>query len=210
MALSILRNGVPLDQLYGTKGASTAAATGCLQNGVDVNQYLLALADGKALGFNSGLSKNGTDFSAIFGTPNTNTPLGMNGKTYTRGAGRGTHYIRMQFFTAGTWTVVDDSGGTLDTGSWLIFGGAASDYTVQYVMSGFSNGPDPDGGSNSFSNDASSQVNLGTTQPIANATSSATVLNTSAANYGTVTINLYKSGVLVSTSVCTFDVSAAG
>lgn len=84
MTLSIQRNGVPLDQLYGTKGSSTAGATGCLQNGTDVNQYLMALADGKPLGFNSGLTKNGTDFSSIFGIPQTSLPI--NGQTFSASA----------------------------------------------------------------------------------------------------------------------------
>lgn len=110
MALGIKRNGVPLDQLYGAKGASTAAATGCKQNGVDVNQYILALADGVALGFNAGIAKAGTDFSAIFGRPSGNTPLPINGNTYTHvytipSANTGFTTIGFRIVSGTTWQV---------------------------------------------------------------------------------------------------------
>jgi hypothetical protein len=70
-----MRNGVPLDQIYGAKGAHTAAATGCMQNGNDLCNLLLDIIDGNALGFNVGLAKNGTDFSSIFGAPVTSLPI---------------------------------------------------------------------------------------------------------------------------------------
>lgn len=85
MALGIMRNGVPLDQLFAPKGATKAADTGLKQNGVDVSNSLLALADGQALGFASGVLENGSDFNTIFGRPNGNTPLPINGNSYTSG-----------------------------------------------------------------------------------------------------------------------------
>lgn len=110
MAIGIMRNGVPLDQLYAPKGTSTAAATGCMQNGVDVNQYILALADGHALGFNAGIAKNGTDFSSFFGVPNGNTPLPINGNTYTHvytvpSASTGFATIGFRIVSGTTWQV---------------------------------------------------------------------------------------------------------
>lgn len=90
MALKLLWGGVPLDTLYGPKGAHTATLTGLQQNGTEVAQLLLALADGHALGFNIGCAKNGTDMSAFFGVTSGNTPLPIDGGNYTASAHSGT------------------------------------------------------------------------------------------------------------------------
>lgn len=171
MALSILRNGVPLDQLYGPKGASTAAATGCMQNGVDVNQYLLALADGKALGFNSGISKNSTDFSAIFGVLATSLPV--NGynliSTCTVGSLLTSNTATLTFTAnASTWTVsVNGTGG----GASVVYGTAPS--------GGPSTGSVPAGAATVQYSYTASGSSSGGTQSTTNGASSATVLSSS-------------------------------
>lgn len=142
MALAIMRNGVPLDQLYGSKGASTAAATGCMQNGVDVNQYILALADGHALGFNAGIAKNGADFSTFFGVPNGNTPLPINGNSYTSGytipsASNGFATIGFRIVTGNTWQVweANPANGNIVVSSGAVPSGAT---TVKFTFGTYS------------------------------------------------------------------------
>lgn len=142
MSLLIMRNGVPLDQLYGAKGASTAAATGCKQNGVDVNQYILALADGVALGFNAGITKNGTDFSAIFGRPSGNTPLPINGNSYTSGynipsASTGFATVGFRIVTGNTWQVweANPTNGNIVVASGAVPSGAT---TVKFTFGTYS------------------------------------------------------------------------
>lgn len=117
MALAITRNGTPLDVLYAPKGANKAADTGLKQNGVDVSNSILALADGQALGFNAGISKGGTDFSAIFGRPLGNTPLPINGNNYVEGytvPAASTGYATIGFRITGGNT-------------WQVFGASPSD-----------------------------------------------------------------------------------
>jgi len=204
MALSILRNGVPLDQLYGTKGASTAAATGCLQNGVDVNQYLLALADGKALGFNAGLSKNGTDFSAIFGIPTGNTPLPINGGTYnavlTRNGSSGARCTITFTANASTWVLAPSgAAGTISPSGNFASGSIPSGATsVSYTWSNISGSVSP----------SNTPLTALTSSPsaIVQCTSAGTIGTSSGS--ATLTIVFYNSGgTAISTTTCNLGVS---
>lgn len=209
MALNIMRNGTPLDVLYGTKGASTAAATGCMQNGVDVNQFLLALADGKALGFNSGIAKNSADFSTIFGVPTGNTPLPINGNTYTAASssGTGASSATLQFLlNSSGWqvnrTVSPNSGtGTLASGS--IPTGAVN---FQYVLT-----------ITSSTSGTSSTNGAPSSTPITGTAVGTTVTATSTPStvenqiIATVQINFFNSsGVNISQTNITFNANATG
>ncbi len=73
-------NNADLLGIFGAKGASTAAATGYKTNNVDLNQQLLALADGVDIGFNTNYKVNNTDLRYIFGAPTPALPI--NGGTY--------------------------------------------------------------------------------------------------------------------------------
>lgn len=213
MALGILRNGVPLDQLYGAKGASTAAATGLLQNGVDVNQYILALADGSPLGFNSGISKNGTDFSAIFGIPSGSSPLPINGNSYSADSQiRGSASLTFNMNSDGTYSIVSFSAQTGTTtpssGTWLPSGQSVSSFSVLFsynVNTASANST----GSNSVTNSAPTQTALTTSQSVV-VKSTAPLTGDNADQNVTVTMKLYKSGVLQSTTSVTFNTNVNG
>lgn len=209
MTSPISKGGLPLSSIFQPySSGAKAAATGLFENGNDLcNIYAPYVSGTKAAA--TGIKRNNNDLSNIFAPKVTVSPLGMNGQTYVANGGRGSKTVSLTMNTNGTWTIVASTSGSPLTGSWLIAGGTAADYTVQFVMSGFSNGPDEAGGTNSFANGASSASAL-TTARACSCTSSATVLGATAGNQGSVTINLYKSGVLVSSSSCGFATSAAG
>ncbi len=119
-----LINGVDIGTYFGAKGASTANPTGFLVNGVDLNQLLLARQDGQALGFATGYISNGSDLNAYFGVPNGNTPLPINGQSYSAFASSGTvsSVANLVFGTSNVgWSVTrtqnPGSSGTLASGS---------------------------------------------------------------------------------------------
>lgn len=210
MTSPIDKNSTPLSSIFAPylTGAK-AAATGLYENGNDLANIYAPLSAGSAAAA-TGVKKNNADLNTIFAAINTtNYPLAFNGQTYTRSRGRGTGSITLTMSSNGTWSIVTDAAVTLASGNWFNFGGAVSDYTVKFVMTGFANGPDPSGGSDTYTNGAPSPTAL-SSSPSAQSTAGATVINTNAANNGTVQVLLYKSGVLVSNSTCTFDVSAAG
>lgn len=214
MTSPIQKNGTPLSSIFAPylTGAK-AAATGIYENGNDLANIYAPLSAGSsaaATGITIGSGASLKDLNKVFAAINTtNYPLGFNGQTYTRSRGRGTATITLTMNANGTWNIVNDTGATLASGNWLNFGGSAGNYTVQYVMTGFANGADPGGGSDTYQNDAPSAVAL-TTSRLAQCAASATVLGSNAANSGTVTVKLYYNGTLVSTSTCTLDTSAAG
>lgn len=208
MALSIMRNGVPLDQIYGTKGPSTAIATGLMQNGVDVNQSLLALADGKALGFNSGYQRHSADFSTIFGIPNGNTPLPINGQTFTASSQSATGPSNSSAtFNASTsgWLIfgTSSSGGLTPNASGSIPSGAVS---VQYSYS-----ITESAGSGSVSNGASSITALSGAGLNFNVLANSTPSTGDNYRYVALTINFFNgSGTNISTTNITLRAVATG
>lgn len=150
-----LINGQDIATWFGPKGASTAAATGFKVNGTDLNQLLMARADGVDIGFNTGLGVNGTDLRNYFGAPAGNTPLPINGKAYHvtgifAAAGAGSVTFQFQLVSGGgTWVTncarVGTTGGTppqgtIDTGA-NPSGAAYVRFTPTYLASGGDTGP---------------------------------------------------------------------
>jgi len=161
---------------------------------------------GAAVGYRM---SNGVDIGTLWARKGTAVyTFPFNGQRYTGTSGRGTASVSMSFSSNGTWSISATTGSPT-SGTWLSYGGTAADYSVQFVMTGFASGADPDGGSNGYSNGAASPVSL-SSGATCGCTSSATVTNSSAGNYGTVTVKLFKSGALVNTSTCTFSTEAAG
>ena len=159
MSTNFYINGQLIENIYASKGASTATATGILINGVDLNQSVLALADGHALGHNVGVAKNGTDMSAFFGLVNGNTPLPINGNTYTHGynipsASTGFATIGFRIVSGTTWQVwyADPT-----TGFTLITSGTvpAGSSTVKYTWGAYSVLPGDTDAGGSVTNGAS-------------------------------------------------------
>lgn len=106
MASNFYINGVLVESMYGAKGASTAAATNIKVNNVDLNQIVLALADGQT-GPTSNVKSNGADLKTFFGIPLTSLPI--NGQTFT-GSGssattNSTGTVNFSVNTSG-WSVV--------------------------------------------------------------------------------------------------------
>lgn len=96
---------------FGAKGSSTAAATGYkLPNGADINTVLLARADGVDIGFNTGFTVAGSDLRNFFGAPSGNTPLPINGQTFSHAynipsGNSGTSTIGFRIVSGTTWQV---------------------------------------------------------------------------------------------------------
>jgi hypothetical protein len=209
MTSPISKGGLPLSSIFAAYvSGAKAAATGILENGVDLcNKYAPYVSGTKAAA--TGIFKNGVDLCNILAKLVTASPLGFDGQNYSSSGGRGSHTVTLTMNTDGTWTISAPTSGSPLSGSWFIFGGALSDYTVRFTMTGFASGPDPDGGSNSFTNGATTAVSL-TTARSCSCSSTATTIGTDASNGGAVLVELFKSGTLVSSSNCGFNTDAAG
>lgn len=203
--------GTDFDSLFdpyvqGTKPANTGLRT---SDGADlVNRYapISFGTKGADVGFRTG---GGQDVSNLWAAKGTATyPLGFNGGVYSREANRGSAGVSLTMKSDGTWSISTGTG-TPTSGTWLNFGGAVSDYTVQCDMVGFSSGSVPGGGTASYSNGAPTQQALSTNRTFS-CTATATVVSTTASNGGIITVHLYKNGVLVSTSQCNFSADASG
>lgn len=75
MSTGILVNGLDLATIFGAKGSHTAATTGIEVNGTDLNQILMALADGVQLSNPIGIETAGVDLYSIFGAPSGVLPI---------------------------------------------------------------------------------------------------------------------------------------
>lgn len=209
MTSPIKKNGTPLSSIFDpyTQGAK-AAATGLYENGNDLCNLYAPLSAGTAAAA-TGIKKNGADLNTIFAALGTaQYPLGFNGGVYDRTANRGGATVSLTMNTDGTWSISTGTG-TPTSGTWLNFGGSVSDYTVEFDESGFTTGSVPGGGTSSYRNDAPTPTSL-TTARVISCSATATTVNTTASNGGTVTVKLYKNGVLKSTSSCTFGCDASG
>src|ERR1700761_3263397 len=82
--------GTDIGNIYGAKGATKVADCGFRYQGTDLSNILLAIGDGKALGFNTNYQQGGSDLSSKFGIPTGNTPLPINGQTFSASANSGT------------------------------------------------------------------------------------------------------------------------
>lgn len=119
MSTGFYIGGVLIENMYGAKGPSTAPETGIKVAGTDLNQLVLALADGQT-GPTSGVQSAGHDMKTFFGIPATSLPI--NGGTYTttltRDGSSGAN-AHVKFAISGsTWVLSSSgSGGTVDPGT---------------------------------------------------------------------------------------------
>lgn len=211
-------NGVPLDQIFdpyvtGTKAALTGYTVKIAGVATDLRDLFAPIY----LGTSAAATKyrvNNADLNTIFAKKGSvQYALGFNGQSYTSNRGRSAASLTLNMKSDGTWSVVKEQGFSGETllasGSWLNFGGSVSDYTVKFVMDGFTVGPDAGGGYDNFSNDAPTPMALTTTRS-ADASAVAVTVGNYANNEGSVTALLYKSGVLISTSACDFSCTSSG
>lgn len=166
MATNIQVNNMDLLGIFGAKGTHTAAATDIESNGTDLNQLLLALADGIQLSGPIGVESNNTDLYLIFGAPATSLPI--NGGTYNAAVSGGTSAdnIGLQFNlpTSSTWnlTVIGNTGtgtpspsiGTSYASGSVPSGAVSVQYSLTYRAATGDTGP------SSVVNDASSFTTL--------------------------------------------------
>lgn len=161
-----------------------------------------------------GYAINGVDVSNRWAAKGTaQYALGFNDAVYVSTRTRATASLTLNMKADGTWSIVRQQGFGSETllasGAWLIAGGTAADYTVKFDMKGFISGPDEGGGSDDYSNDAPTPSALTSTRQ-ATASAVAVTVGNNAANDGTIDVYLYKSGVLISSSTCTFNCTSAG
>lgn len=190
MTTGIMVNGADLANVFGSKGSSTAAATGIKSNGTDLNQLLLALADGKSIGYNTGIKVNGTDLSSIFGIANSNTPLPINGQTFLASSSSGTSNSSASCsFQANnaTWQVsgTSSSGGSVPSASGSIPTGAVS-MQISYTIT-------DSAGAGSVTNQAGSQTTLTSSFIGIGVNTSSTPPSGDNHRFVAVTINFYNS-----------------
>lgn len=211
MTSPISKNSTPLSSIFDLwqPGTDKAPATGIKENGVDTSDIYAMLKYGSAAAPTGVKSKN-ADLNTIYAAKGSASyALPVNGRLYTRSRGRGGATLAFNMLSNGTYSIVDDRGVTLDSGSWLPAGDAVASYSCKFSQSGFTNGPDISGGTDTYTNGAPS-VSALTTSRSFTAGAAATTINTNASNGGTVTMQLYKSGVLRSTTSVSFQLDAAG
>lgn len=205
------KNGNDLDNLLEPwqSGDGYAAATGYKINGADLNTRYAPASVGTAYTGGAGYNQNGSDIGPRFAAKGSRvSTLGFDGNSYSSFTTRSAAQLTLKFDPGGTWSITDQGGAVQASGPWLT-SGTASEYAVQFVMSGFTAGPDISGGTDNYSNGATSASSL-TSSRSAWASASAITVGNDARNSGTVTAKLYRSGVLINTSTCNFDVRSTG
>jgi hypothetical protein len=210
-------NNVPLDQIFdpyisGTKASLTGYTVMISEVAVDLRDLFAPIY----LGTSAAPTKykvNNADLNTIFAKKGTaQYALPIDGNSYVASGQRGTTSLTLNMLSNGTYNVTRfqaNNGGTsvLASGTWLPSGDSASSYTCTFAFQLISSGAF--GGSNSTTNDAVTQSPLTTSRAFQQASIAANT-GQSADQQGKVTLKLYKSGVLRSTTVVTFSTEANG
>lgn len=205
-------SGVDFDSVFDpyVQGTSPANTGLRISGGTDLAGRYAPLSFGSAAAVQGFRISGGADVNTLWAKIGTAVyTLPINGQTYTRSVGRSSATLDFLMKSDGTYSIVNDVPTVLASGTWLPSGDSVSSYTCTFAQSGMVNGTDPGGGSDFFSNSAATQQALTTTQDF-QCGAGASTISQNAANGGTVTMKLYKSGVLRSTTTVTFNCSAAG
>lgn len=205
-------SGVDFDSLFDpyVQGTSPAATGLRLSTGVDLAGRYAPISfgtKGPDVGFRTSAGLDVSNLWAAYGTASYALPI--NGNSYTNSVIGGSAGLLFNMKSDGTYSITKNSGAVLASGTWLPSGDSVSSYSCQYTYSGFTNGSDPGGGSDSISNDAPTASALTTTR-VFNVAATAFITGQTARNTGTVNMRLYKSGVLRSTTSVNFDCIATG
>lgn len=206
-------------------GTDKAPATGIEEEGIDIcNKYAPLKYGSKAAA--TGIKSKGVDLRDIFAARGTAIyKFAFDGGSYASHRARSEASITLYFFANGTWKVLLNwwpTGGVaaadasaLASGSWKIYGGAASDYTVVFsstglMASGDVYAGDPNNPAHAeLANTAGTQKALTADQYIQAGVAAVVVENTIAES-GSMTARLYKNGVLINTSTCSINLSSVG
>jgi hypothetical protein len=209
-----ISSGADLDSVFtmyssGSKPVLTGFRTSAGQDARDRYQPYTSGQKASNTGFRNAA---GTDLRDLFQYVNSgSSTLPINGNSYERNKGRGTATLSFNMNSAGTYSITDDLGNTFDSGTWLPAGDSASSYSCTFTNTG-ANEADPEGGSDFTATNCSATApgSALTANLYSSINAGATTVGTNASNSGTVTMKLYKSGALVSTTFVNFSVSAAG
>lgn len=184
--------------LTGTK----PAATGLKVGNQDFRDRYAPLSQGTQAA-PTGFKVVDADLNTIFaakGTPNYT--LGFDGESYSAVTARTTASLTLDMLADGTWSISKNQAAILASGTWLNYGSAASDYAVKFAGGGFTAGAHT-----GYANGAP-EVSALTSVRSFSANAAAVTIGDTASNQGTLTVYLYKSGVLLGTSVCSFSVTS--
>jgi len=209
-------SGVDFDSLFDpyVQGTSPAATGLRLSTGVDLAGRFAPItfgSKGPDVGFRTSGGVDVSNLWAAIGTAVYGLPI--DGSSYSSSGSRGGSSLTLNMLSNGTYNVTRfqaNNGGTsvLASGTWLPSGDSVSSYTCTYAYQLISSGAFG-GGSNSTTNDAVTQSALTTSRAFQQASLAANT-GQSADQQGKVTLKLYKSGVLRSTTIVTFTTSADG
>jgi len=205
--------GVDFDDLYDTDTVGDGYVATFLRRSDGSSLHYASASygtPGDAVGFRDG---SGVDVGPRWAKKGTaQYALPINGQTFnSNAAARGHAQLDMNMISDGTYTIVRSATGlstaTLASGNWLPSGGSVSDYTVQFI--GSQTGSVVAGGTNTTVNGATSASALTTTRTFS-AKSDAPLTADRASADCSLTIKLFKSGNLVSTTVVTLHTNANG
>lgn len=211
-------NSVPLDQIFdpyisGTKAPLTGYTVKISGVATDLRDLFAPIYLGTSA-LPTKFKVNNADLNTIFAKKGTaQYSLPIDGQVFVANrTTRGPSSLTFNMLNSGGYTVVRDVGSglvTLASGTWLPSGGVVSNYNAlfSYVVNSSST---IGSGSNSVTNGAATQQNLGTSRAIANTSTSILVTDRSAQTI-TVTAKLYTTGgTLLSTTSFQFQVVADG
>jgi hypothetical protein len=211
MASGIKSNGVDLDDLFepDVKGDGPAAL-GVQSGGVPLRYAALKYGSKRA---NVGIANASSDVSNLWAAKGTASyGLPINGESYSAISNRGTGKLVFSLTSAGAYTVVATINAgtptTLATGTWLPSGGSVGDYAVQFsnsITSQVASG----GGSNTIANGATTQSALTTNRDFL-AQSAASIVTQDAHQSMNLTIRIYMSGSLYSSTQINLTTSGSG
>ncbi|UGB47015.1 hypothetical protein LQ772_06905 [Frateuria edaphi] len=207
--------GMDLDALLEPwqSGDGNAAATGYKINGADLNTKYAPASVGTAYLGGTGYKQGGADIGPRFAAKGSrSTVLPFDGDTFIAdNPSRGPASLTLTLNSDGTYTIVRMIGSaatTIGSGTWLPSGEAASNWSCQYSYSTSLVTVVGDA-SNSNTNGAAS-ISALTSDRAFQSNSTANFTGGQAGQTVAVTLKLYRSGVLRSTTGFTFKTSADG
>lgn len=201
-----LANGQQLEDVFAARISAPGSNTGMRDaGGTDIALYFEPRANGADIGFDTGYRNGaGTDFRNLFAAKGSAyQPLSINGASYgANNQQRGRAGIRLQMNNNGTFGVYVQQSSTTNyqlvaSGTWLTAGGAG-EYSCVFIGKEVNFAVNGSATSHGIDNYAPSQVNLGSNSPYVEGWASAIYTGSNATSSGTLTMQLFRNGTLVS------------
>lgn len=219
MPSPIEQHAIMLDNTFDpyVAGTTKAAATGIFENGVDLCNLYADISYGTAAAATGIRCRAAlTDLSAIFAKKGTAVyALPFNGANLSiNSQTRGSAYARVTMYSNGTFEVLSFSSGNVPqsvirySGTWLPSGESVANWSMQFDAALTSQHVIGDA-ENYMTNGAPGVSALSTTR-VCEGGSSAPVTGGNANAAGSISVKLYRLGVLRSTSMVTFNTNVNG